>query len=78
GPGISLDQRERIFEKFVRLPRWDGPSPPGTGLGLTLCKTLVEAHGGRIWVEPRRGGGSRFVFTLPVSESDRLEQTPPA
>jgi two-component system sensor histidine kinase KdpD len=70
GPGIPSEEAERVFEKFVRLNAADAPAPPGTGLGLPLCKTIVEAHGGRIWYEPRRGGGARFSFTLPRSDPD--------
>jgi len=65
GPGIPADQRERVFEKFVRAEQPER-SAHGSGLGLAICKGLVEAHGGRIWAEERAGGGARFVFTLPV------------
>ncbi len=68
GPGIPPEEAERVFEKFVRLPATDAPAPPGTGLGLPLCKTIIETHGGHIWYESRKGGGARFSFTLPISE----------
>ncbi|HLX39044.1 MAG TPA: PAS domain S-box protein [Ktedonobacteraceae bacterium] len=67
GPGIPLAEQQQLFEKFSRLKR-DLASPVrGTGLGLYICKQLVEQMGGRIWVESsgRRGDGSRFCFTLP-------------
>ncbi len=67
GPGIPLAEQQQLFEKFSRLRR-DLASPVrGTGLGLYICKQLVERMGGRIWVESsgRRGDGSRFCFTLP-------------
>lgn len=63
GPGVPLAAAERIFEPFERVAR-DG-TPSGTGLGLAVAKSFVEAHGGRIWIEPRGGGGSTFAFTLP-------------
>ena len=69
GWGIPPESREHIFDKFYRVQRGQGPGrrPVGTGLGLTFCKQTVEAHGGRIWVEPGPGGsGSRFSFTLPL------------
>jgi signal transduction histidine kinase len=57
--------REAIFDKVLsRATRADGKQV-SHGLGLTFCKLTVEAHGGRIWVEPRPGGGSLFCFTLP-------------
>ncbi|MGD0674581.1 MAG: sensor histidine kinase KdpD [Polyangiaceae bacterium] len=64
GPGIPADLVDRIFEKFYRLPR-EGASG-GAGLGLAICRAIVEAHGGRIWAENRHGGGAVFRFTLPI------------
>jgi signal transduction histidine kinase len=64
GPGVPLAERERIFEAFYRLPgasERDG----GVGLGLSLVKTIVTAHGGRVWCEGRQGPGARFVVELP-------------
>jgi two-component system sensor histidine kinase KdpD len=62
GPGVPAGDAERVFDKFYRAREKEGG---GVGLGLTICRGIVEAHGGRIWVEPREGGGSRFRFTLP-------------
>jgi PAS domain S-box-containing protein len=65
GIGIEPEYAERVFEFGRRLHNDD--EIPGTGIGLTVCKTVVERHGGRIWVEPSPDGGSRFHFTLPAS-----------
>lgn len=62
GPGLSPRQMRRIFEPFYRA---DGSAAGGSGLGLSVARGLVESHGGRIWAERRRGGGTRFVFTIP-------------
>ncbi|MBX5451348.1 ATP-binding protein [Thermogemmatispora sp.] len=76
GPGIPPADLERIFDKFYRVRRGGGASgggggggrAGGTGLGLAVCKGLVEAHGGRIWAENRPGGGAIFHFTLPLND----------
>jgi two-component system sensor histidine kinase KdpD len=69
GPGIPTGDEQRIFDKFYRARSAHGSG--GVGLGLTICRGIVEAHGGRIWVENRPDGGAAFHFTLPV------EGTPP-
>ena len=66
GPGISPDDQVRIFEEFQQARDTNGERPEGTGLGLALSRSLVELHGGRIWVESEPGEGSTFTFTLPV------------
>jgi signal transduction histidine kinase len=67
GPGIPIDERERVFDKFYQVGRVEGERLPGTGLGLTIARHLIELHGGRIWVEEAPGGGAAFVVQLPVS-----------
>ena len=62
GPGVPPEESERIFEKFHRAARGAG----GVGLGLAICRGMVMAHGGRLWVDPREGGGAAFRFTLPI------------
>lgn len=64
GPGVPLEDRQRIFEKFYRA-KPDGVS--GVGLGLAICKGIVEAHGGTIWVDNGASGGGQFSFTLLVA-----------
>ena len=66
GTGIAEDELNLVFEKFYRVNNKFVRSTPGTGLGLYICKMIVEAHGGRIWAENRDGRGSIFSFTLPL------------
>ena len=66
GPGIPPDQLERVFDRFCQL---EG-AKKGSGLGLTICRALIEQHGGKIWVESELGRGSRFQFELPVEPSE--------
>jgi two-component system sensor histidine kinase KdpD len=67
GTPIPEGDREHIFDKFHRLRSSKHVS--GSGLGLSICKGIIEAQGGRIWVEAREGAGNRFVFTLPLANS---------
>ena len=69
GPGIPPNEKEKIFEKFYQIGEAGGAKPKGTGLGLPICKALVELHGGRIWVESEASRGSTFHYTLPAEES---------
>jgi two-component system sensor histidine kinase KdpD len=66
GPGLAPGEEQRVFDKFYRA-KSEG-APGGVGLGLTICKAVVEAHEGRIWAENRPGGGARFCFLLPQPE----------
>lgn len=63
GPGISEEHQRRMFEKFFRVP--GSEAVQGTGLGLAIAKRIVEAHGGRMWLESELGVGSTFSFSLP-------------
>ncbi len=66
GVGLTAEQAARVFERFYRAADALHGAPRGIGLGLFLCKRLVEAQGGRIWVESVPGQGSTFHFTLPA------------
>lgn len=72
GPGIPFGEEARIFDKFYRgrLAR-EG----GVGLGLTICRGIVEAHGGRVWAENRSGGGALFRFSIPLPEQQPSVET---
>jgi two-component system, OmpR family, sensor histidine kinase KdpD len=70
GPGLPPGEEQRVFEKFYRVQRPGAAS--GAGLGLTICRGIMAAHGGQIWAENRSGGGTALRFTLP------LAGTPPA
>jgi len=69
GYGVMPEERDKLFTRFHRARQALGRDVPGLGLGLYIAKGLVEAHGGRIWVEsPGQGKGSAFTFTLPVAK----------
>jgi signal transduction histidine kinase len=71
GPGVPLEHREHIFDRFIRLDdarqRPDGDNSGGAGLGLAICREIVTAHGGLIWVDDAREGGARFVVQIPAA-----------
>jgi len=66
GPGIPEQDLPHIFERFYRVDPSRSRASGGSGLGLAIAKELVEAHGGRIWVESQLGKGSRFALRLPA------------
>jgi two-component system sensor histidine kinase KdpD len=72
GPGIPANERGKIFQPFYRLHRHKRTGPQGSGLGLAICRGIIEAHGGRIWVEVRIGGGSVFQIALPIPADDPI------
>ncbi|MBI3969375.1 MAG: PAS domain-containing protein, partial [Chloroflexi bacterium] len=73
GLGLPAETLPRLFEKFYRVDNSDRRAIQGTGLGLAICRKIVEAHGGRIWVESEGlGTGSRFAFTLPLAQAEQL------
>jgi signal transduction histidine kinase len=60
GPGLADEVRERLFQPFVTTKQ------SGMGVGLSICRSIIEQHNGRIWAEPNPGGGTVFRFTLPA------------
>jgi signal transduction histidine kinase len=66
GRGVPVDQREAIFERFQQVTASDAIEKGGTGLGLPICREIIELHGGRIGVESEAGKGSTFWFRLPA------------
>jgi signal transduction histidine kinase len=72
GVGIAEADRLRVFDRFTQVGDTLTDKPKGTGLGLPICKEIVEHHGGRIWVESEPGKGSNFSFTLPIRVSEAM------
>jgi two-component system sensor kinase FixL len=68
GPGIPDDLRNRLFTPFSTT------KPQGTGLGLAICKSIIDAHNGRLWLEDTAGGGATFCFSLPAGRNERAER----
>jgi signal transduction histidine kinase len=69
GPGVPDEHKERIFEKFHQVKQGKKIVGQGVGLGLAICRTIVEAHRGAIWVEDNPGGGSTFYLLLRTGTS---------
>lgn len=67
GQGIPLDKLETIFERFQQVDSSDSRRKGGTGLGLTICRKIIEQHDGKIWAESVLGQGSTFSFTIPLT-----------
>jgi PAS domain S-box-containing protein len=72
GRGVPEEKRESIFERFSQVDASDSRDKGGSGLGLAICRSIVHAHGGRIWVEANAGAGSRFQFTIPLADSSTI------
>jgi signal transduction histidine kinase len=73
GPGISIREQKRIFEKFYQVRGSDGSGDRGAGLGLAISKGIIDRHGGAIVVKSAVGEGSTFSFLLPVPGEDALQ-----
>ena len=70
GPGIPLAEHKRVFKAFQRGADVENRATPGAGLGLAICKGLVETHGGRIWIKKKTTPGATFSFTIPLVPSE--------
>jgi signal transduction histidine kinase len=71
GPGIPREYLSKIFDRFWQTP---GTTQKGSGLGLSIAKGIVQAHGGTIWAESQLGEGTSFFFTLPLADLDRIQR----
>lgn len=71
GNGIANAQRQQIFNKFTRGDKES--AIPGVGLGLAICRAIIEVHGGKIWLECPPDGGAHFHFTLPLQAAPEIE-----
>ena len=68
GAGIAADDLTRVFDKFYRATAHHQSRVKGTGMGLSIARGIIEAHGGRIWAENRNGQGAIFRFEIPIEE----------
>jgi two-component system heavy metal sensor histidine kinase CusS len=70
GPGVPPEYRERIFERFFRLPSASAAADEGSGLGLAICRSIISLHGGTIWAEASSDGpGLRMIFDMPAVQT---------
>jgi two-component system sensor histidine kinase KdpD len=75
GPGLPPGEEDKVFEKFHRA---EPTTARGAGLGLAICRGIVQAHGGRIWAQNLPGSGVAFLFTLPLGEARPAAPPPDA
>lgn len=75
GPGIEAEHLPRLFDRFYRVDEARSRDDGGTGIGLAIARSVVEAHGGRIWAESEPGGGSTFTFELPVADATETRRS---
>jgi PAS domain S-box-containing protein len=75
GVGIAPEDQTRLFEKFYRIRRRESEGTPGSGLGLAIVKSIIERHGGRVWVDSALNQGSTFTFALPLRPPAPVEAT---
>jgi signal transduction histidine kinase len=76
GPGISETHQPFVFERFYRVDPSRSRSDGGTGIGLTIARSIVDAHGGRIWLDRSPSGGAAFRFTLPLASTEVTDEPP--
>jgi two-component system sensor histidine kinase KdpD len=75
GVGISPEELDKVFDRFYQASSGASQRGGGVGLGLAICKGIIEAHGGRIWAESTLGKGSTFIFTLPLEKGSISDET---
>jgi signal transduction histidine kinase len=73
GPGIPQDKMDRLFKKFSRINGTSDAGKKGTGLGLFICKEIIEKQGGKIWAESSEGNWAKFIFFLPLQRKNLHE-----
>jgi two-component system heavy metal sensor histidine kinase CusS len=76
GPGVPAEQREHIFERFVRVANSKRPEDRGSGLGLAICRSIIDLHGGQIFAAAAAPGGLRVTFEIPTAGKRLAAATP--
>ena len=74
GPGVPDGAEEKVFDKFQQVEETEGDKPTGTGLGLPICRQIVEYFGGRIWLDGGYREGAKFMFTVPFAHHPMAQQ----